>query len=35
VRFGPVALPLDLAPGRSLELGARAVEEIVRTAKSC
>ncbi|MFY9315454.1 MAG: pseudouridine synthase [Burkholderiales bacterium] len=35
VRFGPVALPLDLAAGRSLELGARAVEEIVRTAKSC
>jgi 23S rRNA pseudouridine2605 synthase len=35
VRFGPVALPLDLAPGRSLELAARAVEEIVRTAKSC
>ena len=35
VRFGPVALPLDLAPGQSLELGARAVEEIVRAAKSC
>jgi 23S rRNA pseudouridine2605 synthase len=35
VRFGPVALPLDLPPGRSLELGGKAVEEIVRTAKSC
>jgi 23S rRNA pseudouridine2605 synthase len=35
VRFGPVALPLDLPPGRSLELAARQVEEIVRTGKSC
>ena len=35
VRFGPVVLPLDLPPGRSLELGSKAVEEIVRTAKSC
>ncbi len=35
VRFGPVLLPLDLPPGRALELGSKAVEEIVRTAKSC
>ncbi len=35
VRFGPVALPIDLPPGRSLELGPKAVTEIVRTAKSC
>jgi 23S rRNA pseudouridine2605 synthase len=35
VRFGPVALPLDLPPGRSRELPSRAVAEIVRTAKSC
>ena len=35
VRFGPVALPLDLAPGHALELGARVLDEIVRTAKSC
>ena len=35
VRFGPVALPLDLPPGRSLELSSKAVAEIVRTAKSC
>ncbi|MGH9577117.1 MAG: pseudouridine synthase, partial [Terriglobales bacterium] len=35
VRFGPVVLPVDLAPGRSLELPAQAVGEIVRTAKSC
>lgn len=35
VRFGPVGLPLDLPPGRSRELPAEAVAEIVRTAKSC
>ena len=35
VRFGPVALPVDLPPGRSLELGSAAVDEVVRTAKSC
>lgn len=35
VRFGPVLLPLDLPPGRALELGAQAVEAIVRTTKSC
>jgi 23S rRNA pseudouridine2605 synthase len=35
VRFGPVGLPLDLAPGRSRELGSEAVAEIVKTAKSC
>jgi len=35
VRFGPVTLPLDLAPGRSLELGSAAVAEIVQAAKSC
>jgi 23S rRNA pseudouridine2605 synthase len=35
VRFGPVKLPLDLPAGRSLELSADAVAEIVRTAKSC
>jgi len=35
VRFGPVSLPLDLPPGRSLELPSAAVAEIVRTAKSC
>jgi 23S rRNA pseudouridine2605 synthase len=35
VRFGPVRLPLDLPPGRSLELGAKAVAEIVSIAKSC
>jgi len=35
VRFGPVALPLDLAPGRSLELGSAAVAAIVQAAKSC
>ena len=34
-RFGPVSLPLDLPPGRSRELGAEAVAEIVKTAKSC
>ena len=27
--------PLDLPAGRSLELPSKAVEEIVRTAKSC
>lgn len=35
VRYGPVSLPLDLAPGRSRELGGQAVAEIVETAKSC
>ena len=35
VRFGPVKLPIDLPPGRSLELAFIAVAEIVRTAKSC
>lgn len=31
VRFGPVGLPADLAPGRWRELGGKAVGEIVRT----
>ena len=35
VRFGPVALPVDLPPGRSRELASDAVAEIVRKAKSC
>src|SRR6185369_16813668 len=35
VRFGQVLLPIDLPAGRSLELPSKAVEEIVRTAKSC
>lgn len=35
VRFGSVLLPLDLPPGRSLELDSKAVGEIVRTAKIC
>lgn len=35
VRYGPVALPLDLPPGRSRELGRDGVAEIVETAKSC
>lgn len=35
VRFGAVRLPADLAQGRWLELGGKAVEDIVRTAKSC
>ena len=35
MRFGPVGLPLELAPGRSRELASEAVAEIVRTAKSC
>ncbi len=35
VRFGPVVLPLDLPPGRALELPSRTVAEIVRAAKSC
>jgi len=35
VRFGSVRLPLDLPQGRSRELSAGAVAEIVRTAKSC
>lgn len=35
VRFGPVLLPLDLPPGRTLELPSRTVAEIVRAAKTC
>ena len=35
VRFGPARLPVDLPPGRSLELASGAVVEIVRTVKSC
>ena len=35
VRFGPVVLPLDLAPGRSRELGSDVIAGIVKTAKSC
>ena len=35
VRFGPVRLPLDLAPGRSRELASAAVEDVVRIAKTC
>ena len=35
VRFGAVALPLDLPPGRTLELGSKVVEEIVRNSKTC
>ncbi len=35
VRYGPVLLPLDLPAGGSRELGAQAVAEIVKTAKSC
>jgi len=35
VRFGPVVLPLDLPAGRARELPPKAIEEIVRTAKSC
>lgn len=35
VRFGPVLLPLDLPPGRALELPAKVVGEIVRSAKTC
>lgn len=35
VRFGPVRLPLDLGPGRALELPSAAVAEIVRAAKTC
>ena len=35
VRFGAVGLPLDLPAGRSRELAAEAVAEIVKTAKSC
>jgi len=34
VRFGPVALPADLPPGRSRELRSEAVAEIVKAAKS-
>jgi 23S rRNA pseudouridine2605 synthase len=35
VRFGPVRLPLDLPAGRAVEIGSKAVAEIVQTAKSC
>jgi 23S rRNA pseudouridine2605 synthase len=35
VRFGPVRLPLDLPPGRALELPSQTVAEIVRAAKTC
>ena len=35
VRFGEVRLPLDLPAGRSRELPAGVVADIVRTAKSC
>ena len=35
VRFGPVALPVDLPPGRSRELASDTVAEIVRKAESC
>ncbi len=35
VRFGSVRLPADLPPGRWLELGGKALEDVVRTAKSC
>lgn len=34
VRYGPVALPRDLRPGRWLELDEKSVAEIVKTAKS-
>ena len=34
VRYGPVALPRDLRPGRWVELDGRTVAEIVKTAKS-
>ena len=35
VRFGPVRLPKDLAPGQVRELDSGSIAEIVRTAKSC
>ena len=35
VRFGPVALPRELPPGRTWELSPEAVAEIVRTGKTC
>ena len=35
VRFGPISLPGEIAPGRCLELSPEAVAEIVRSAKSC
>ena len=35
VRFGPVTLPPDLAPGRSQELDSRTVAAIVRMTKTC
>ena len=35
VRFGPISLPRELPPGRSLELPPEAVAEIVWTAKIC
>lgn len=35
VRFGPVSLPGEIAPGRYFELSPEAVAEIVRSAKSC
>lgn len=34
VRYGPVALPRDLRPGRYLELDEKSVAEIVKAAKS-
>ena len=34
VRYGPVALPRDLRPGRWIELDGSSVAEIVKTAKS-
>jgi 23S rRNA pseudouridine2605 synthase len=34
VRYGPVALPRDLRPGRWLELDEKSVAEIVKTAES-
>lgn len=34
VRYGPVALPRDLRPGRWVELDGKSVAEIVNTAKS-
>ena len=35
VRFGPVALPRELPPGRALELSPETVAKIARTGKSC
>ena len=34
VRYGPVALPRDLRPGRWIELDEKSVAEIVKAAKS-